>query len=326
MARVFYIQFLDGYSVLDEKWHNFRKTLDSETTSDLPTLHTGRAVVNMHQQLMIDVSEWFGAMPVMTKIRSYDARTLMTRSEDWQNFIRVWNGLRTRSTTKSDDLYGIIAIMVDLSAYEILKLDPRERMKAILRSQSTLPLSLLYQDCNRFHNAEGKPLWAPFEIGTGPLHPSSGYMSLSDAGLLINVDEQSAARYSWPQVYRFSTQQPLQAPLNIRLTNDARHLRARLCLPSGANARSPTNSWLILVDNEITEVIRGALLSLSGTNGSTQLTTYVCPLEITIVASIRSIEEDEKFSENDSHHSLSAQSISFKSHSINIETGTLAAT
>ncbi|KAL8683185.1 MAG: hypothetical protein Q9186_000797 [Xanthomendoza sp. 1 TL-2023] len=326
MARVFYIQFLDGYSVLDEKWHNFRKTLDSETTSDLPTLHTGRAVVNMHQQLMIDVSEWFGAMPVMTKIRSYDARTLMTRSEDWQNFIRVWNGLRTRSTTKSDDLYGIIAIMVDLSAYEILKLDPRERMKAILRSQSTLPLSLLYQDCNRFHNAEGKPLWAPFEIGTGPLHPSSGYMSLSDAGLLINVDEQSAARYSWPQVYRFSTQQPLQAPLNIRLTNDARHLRARLCLPSGANARSPTNSWLILVDNEITEVVRGALLSLSDTNGSTQLTTYVCPLEITIVASTRSIEEVEKFSENDSHHSLSAQSISFKSHSINIETGTLAAT
>ncbi|KAL8802142.1 MAG: hypothetical protein Q9182_004008 [Xanthomendoza sp. 2 TL-2023] len=312
MARVFYVQFLDGYSVVDQKWHNFRKHLDRETTSDLATSYTGRAVVNVHQQLMLEVSDWFATMPVMTKIRSYDARTLMTKSEDWQNFIRVWNGLRTRSTTKSDDLYGIIAIMVDLTAYEILKLDPRERMKAILRSQSTLPLSLLYQDCARFHDAEGRPIWAPCEIGTGPLHPSSGYMRLSDAGLLINMHEQGAARHTWPQVYRFSTRQPLQGSSNIRLADGARRLCARLCLPSGANARSLTNTWLVLVNEtprheQITKVVRGALLSLSGAEGSTLLTDYICPIEITIAASIHSIEEDEKSCENDSHGILNAQ-------------------
>ncbi|KAL8809381.1 MAG: hypothetical protein Q9200_003469 [Gallowayella weberi] len=331
MARVFYVQFSDGYSVVDEKWHNFQENLDRETPSDLVTPYTGGAVANVRQQLMIDVSEWFATMPVMTKIRSYDARTLMTKSKDWENFIRVWNGLRTRSTTKSDDLYGIIAIMVDLTAYEILKLDPRERMKAILRSQSTLPLSLLYQDCTRFHDAEGRPLWAPFEIGTGRLHPSSGYMRLDDAGLHINVDEQSAARYSWPQVYCFSTQQPLQASSNIRLANDASRLCARLCLPSGAKVSSLTSSWLILVSNEttshglITKVVRGALLSLSGANESTLLTEYICPLEITIVASLRSTEEYEKFWQNDSHSFLRGQSIPFESNTIKIETGTLAA-
>lgn len=59
--------------------------------------------------------------------------------------------------------------MVDLSAYEILRLNPKERMKAILRSQSTLPLPLLYQDCPKIGDFEGKPLWAPSEIEGGIL-------------------------------------------------------------------------------------------------------------------------------------------------------------
>lgn len=330
MARVFYVQFSDGYSVVDEKWHSFRNQLDKVTTSDATTSQAGAAVINMRQKLMSEVSQWFDTMPVMTKIRSHDTRTLMTNSEDWQNFVRVWNGLRTRSTTKSDDLYGIIAIMVDLTAYEILKLDPRERMKAILRSQSTLPLSFLYQDCARVHDADGRLTWAPSQIAGEPLDMNSGYMSLSGEGLSIEVHEQDATRYSWPQAYRFSSQQPLQASWSLHLAAEARRLSARLCLRSGDNVRSVTDSWLVLVNEtmsngQTTQQVRGALLSLIEADGSTSITTYICPLEITIEAPTDSGKEGEKFDGNDfSDHYLKAQSISLKRHVVKIETGTSA--
>lgn len=59
-------------------------------------------------------------------------------------FIRIWNSLNLRSTTKSEDLHGILAVLLGLSSREILSLELQERTKAIFRSQITLPLSLLY--------------------------------------------------------------------------------------------------------------------------------------------------------------------------------------
>ncbi|KAI4108555.1 MAG: hypothetical protein L6R37_000991 [Teloschistes peruensis] len=187
MARVFYVQFADGYYILDREWHDFMKGLTAAVDFDSGESAFRGFRGEMRDNLMLEVSDWYRQMPVMTKIRSYDSRTLMTKSEDWQNFSRVWNALRTRSTTKMDDLYGIIAIMVDLSAYEILKLDPQERMKAILRSQSSLPLSLLYQQCTKLVDSKGIPSWAPSDLAGGHLEMNTGFMSLRDDGLLIDV-------------------------------------------------------------------------------------------------------------------------------------------
>ncbi|KAL9631963.1 MAG: hypothetical protein Q9204_003992, partial [Flavoplaca sp. TL-2023a] len=296
MARVFYIQFLDGYSIIDKNWHDFTKDMEKGIEKNATATQVSRDIIDTHKTLMIDVSNWFATMPVMTKIRTYDARTLMTHSEDWQNFVRVWNGLRTRSTTKSDDLYGIIAIMVDLTAYEILQLEPQLRMKAILRSQSTLPISLLYQDCPRILDSEGQPMWAPSQIAGGRLDMSSGYMSLHDAGLFIASERKGVARYSWPQIYGFSLEQPLPASFNVRLANESHTLSVRLCSKGNIKTTDRPGSWLILINQtsiaqEVSQALRGALLRRTGNKGSMITASYICPIEITVQDETKPIEQ-----------------------------------
>jgi len=56
----------------------------------------------------------------------------------------VWNPLSHRSTTQREDLHGLLAIMLNLSALEVLQLKKDRRMLAILRSQDKLPLSMLF--------------------------------------------------------------------------------------------------------------------------------------------------------------------------------------
>ncbi|KAL9037886.1 MAG: hypothetical protein Q9180_003466, partial [Flavoplaca navasiana] len=301
MARVFYIQFLDGYSIIDKKWHDFMKDMEKEKEKNATATQVSRDIVDMHKTLMVDVSNWFATMPVMTKIRTYDARTLMTHSEDWQNFVRVWNGLRTRSTTKSDDLYGIIAIMVDLTAYEILQLEPQLRMKAILRSQSTLPISLLYQDCPRILDSEGQPMWAPSQIAGGHLDMSNRYMRLHDDGLFIASERKGIARYSWPLIYVFSLKQPLPASFNVRLVNDNNTLSIRLCSKGNIKTTDRPGSWLIFINKtpsvqEVSQALRGALLRRTGNKGSRITASYICPIEITVQNETKPIEEAKSIS------------------------------
>ena len=324
MARVFYVQFLDGYSIIDKKWHDFMKRLDRKTTFDATASEASNETISMRETLMMEVSKWFGTMPVMTKIRSYDSRTLMTRSEDWQNFVRVWNGLCTRSTTKSDDLYGIIAIMVDLTAYEILRLDPQERMKAILRSQSTLPVSLLYQDCPRILDAQGTSMWAPSQIAGGHLDMNSGYMGVHDDGLYIELEKESVARYSWPQAYGFSCEQPLPCSFNLNLADQCSTLFVKLCLGGNVNATGLFGSWLILVNEtaghrDIERAQQGVLLRRIGNDGSMIVTAYTCPVEITVEAAAKTsiIQRDS------ADQSMRVESIPLENQAIKIETGTL---
>lgn len=196
MARIWFIQFADGYFAVDKKYFEFQKAsekLDEDIKDVNPTTTTLSsnfpAAMNMSEpqvRLMDDVSYWFREMPVIVKIKNRDPRELMHKLEDWKNFALAWNGLRTRSTTKADDLLGILAVVVDLSAGEILKLPPESRLKAILRSQSTLPLPLLYQSTPKLLDNKGFDTWAPSGIKGDRLDLHSGYVTLSSKGLLLD--------------------------------------------------------------------------------------------------------------------------------------------
>ncbi|KAL8847831.1 MAG: hypothetical protein Q9221_007133 [Calogaya cf. arnoldii] len=285
MARVFYVQFLDGHCVVDEKWHNFMKRIDDTKHADMIDSGLAEQVFDMHAVLMAEVSDWFRTMPVMTKIRGYDNRTLMSRSEDWQNFVRVWNGLRRRSTTKIDDLYGIIAIMVDLSAYEILRLPPKERMKAILRSQRTLPISLLYQNCDKLSDLNGKPLWAPSGIAGDPLEMDGGYMCVEENGMLISSQKPDTARHIWPDAYIFSIEGTLPTSFTIRLAQLDLTVSVELCQATSVQIDESTNSWIVLckgafTSNQNMHKASGVLLSVRTSGEFTIDTEYVCPLTV----------------------------------------------
>ena len=328
MARVFYVQFQDGYCLIDEKWHSFMKRIDETTFSDTENISSGEQAINMHNALMAEVSDWFRTMPVMTKTRGHDTRTLMSRSEDWQNFVRVWNGLRRRSTTKTDDLYGIIAIMVDLSAYEILKLDPSERMKAILRSQSSLPISLLYQDCAKLCDSNGKPLWAPSEIAGDHLKMESEYMAVKDDGLLIDLRDADGLRHSWPGTYTFSSTGLLLTSFTIHVAGIESIISVKLHQTTAVGISEKVSFWVVLCEDKLSSVlpvhnIRGVLMSLRAFDGSTFKVDYVCPLMLYSGSAIAGNAGLECLNEDFRRpaQSLDVENVSLKEYSIHIITG-----
>jgi hypothetical protein len=71
-------------------------------------------------------------------------------------FTKVWNSLSGRTTTMPEDLHVIIATLLGFSPQEVLNLPAKERMKAILRAQSQLPLALLYEQGPRLRNEKSQ--------------------------------------------------------------------------------------------------------------------------------------------------------------------------
>jgi hypothetical protein len=87
------------------------------------------------------------------KIESWNVDSDMRFNEIVQNsrFVTVWNELSQRTTTKFEDIYVILANLLDFHAGQIMKLPTEERMKAILWSGRCVPLSLLYSDGPRLN-------------------------------------------------------------------------------------------------------------------------------------------------------------------------------
>ncbi|KAL8886247.1 MAG: hypothetical protein Q9192_006516 [Flavoplaca navasiana] len=328
MARVFYIQFLDGHCVIDKKWHEFMEGIEETAQSDTSKFDIAGQTFGMREVLMAEVSDWFRTMPVMTKVRGYDNRKLMSRSEDWENFARVWNGLRRRSTTKTDDLYGIIAIMVDLSAYEILKLDPKERMKAILRSQATLPLSLLYRHCDRLRDLDGKLLWAPSGIAGDRLEMDGGYMCVEENGVVISAHEPDAARHIWPDAYILSTQGPLPTSFTVRFAQFGHTLSIELYQASSMPIRESTHTWVVLCketpkQKSAKHMALGVLLLMRTSERPNIETDYICPLRISINDRIDSdcYRGHPKGKPERSMRYLEGEGLSLNEFSIKVRTG-----
>jgi hypothetical protein len=109
-------------------------------------------------------------------------QSVETRIEDrLGTLVAVWNALSSRSTTKREDLHGLLAIMLNMSALEILSMGQDRRMPAIMRAQEKLPLSMLF-----FAYPETAPLtqgceWLP-GYPSGTLSEHFGYMTWSGGG------------------------------------------------------------------------------------------------------------------------------------------------
>lgn len=77
---------------------------------------------------------------------------LVKRQTDWSfdeansvRFITAWNALASRTTSEPADVAGILTSLLHMSAGEVLELKDKDlRMKALLKSQERLPMSLLF--------------------------------------------------------------------------------------------------------------------------------------------------------------------------------------
>lgn len=89
--------------------------------------------------------------------------------------VTIWNELSQRNTSRREDIYIILANMLDLSPSEVLSLPPEQRMPAILKSQSALPLCLLTDGPNGEQDNAQSCRWMPRNIKM-PIHLDLGLL------------------------------------------------------------------------------------------------------------------------------------------------------
>jgi hypothetical protein len=104
-------------------------------------------------------------------------------------FVRIWNSLAGRSTTKKEDQQIIITTLLGVSVREILTIEPSEsdphiRMKTLLKRQKILPMALLYSTGSRSEYINDRWMLSFPEVET--LEIEYGIMSISGDDLIIS--------------------------------------------------------------------------------------------------------------------------------------------
>jgi hypothetical protein len=120
----------------------------------------------------------------------------MRFNDEVQNsrLVTVWNELSRRTTTKFEDIYIIMANLLDFNAGQIMKLAVEERMKAILWSSRYIPLSLLYSDGPRLNPGKNyRERWVPSTPRGSMLKPLP-VLEFEADGLLLR--SSAAEKYS----------------------------------------------------------------------------------------------------------------------------------
>ncbi|KAL8916631.1 MAG: hypothetical protein Q9208_008390 [Pyrenodesmia sp. 3 TL-2023] len=289
MARIWFVQFADGYFAVDKHYIEYRKKYGRLTNIESSKSHeTIPAPTTLGIQsvwLMHDLAAWFREMPVLAKIRYGDPRELMSNLEDWQNFAMAWNGLRDRSTTKPEDLYGIIAVVVDLSAGDVLKLRREERLSAIYRSQRTLPLSLLYQTSPKILDQKGQSTWAPAGIVGERLEANSGYVTVGTDGLLIEPTRWG--NMNQPQAILLTSASTNNRFLEFEINGTRNRQILELVIDrSSSKLETPKRSLCCIYDAALLRhdgtgtFAPGVCLTVESHDRYCYYTSYMCPVKV----------------------------------------------
>jgi len=110
------------------------------------------------------------------------------KQTELDRFVGAWNALASRSTTQSQDIAGILASLLHVSAGEILALEDHQRMKALLRSQVYLPMSLLFLSAGP-GGSDWTPNFPECTKSAQKLH-SDTPMKVTDFGMVIEAAQK----------------------------------------------------------------------------------------------------------------------------------------
>ena len=95
----------------------------------------------------------------------------------------VWNELCGRSSTKVDDIAAILAVFLNRSPGEVLDIQEDRQMLALLRTQTTLPVSLLFARTHRT-SSFWNPCFPTSSLSHNVLTGVMGFMEFLPSGLL----------------------------------------------------------------------------------------------------------------------------------------------
>ena len=188
--------------------------------------------------------------------RRYVRRRTGFITDRTEAFISLCTILNQKNSTKPEDAFDILANLLGLNPAEISALKPRERMKAILRTMTELPLDILLINTPRLYNyrLDGQSpslladRWIPLEIHFARMEKDVGLMSITDTGMLIDISDLS--KQSAPSAEVFSVTRRHAHQWTVRLSHDSwsigpKHTRIAIALHSADH--HPVDSTTILV-------------------------------------------------------------------------------
>ncbi|KAI4220533.1 MAG: hypothetical protein L6R40_008672, partial [Gallowayella cf. fulva] len=166
LSRAWYARFADGfYNPNSQENADLHYRLYSDWNVYKSDAHN----------LASEMISWYNDMPAMRQIDLSANRSSRLMSDELYNFISIWNQLVSRSTSKMEDVNGILANTLDLSAGKVLALPPEQRMKAIFRTQRKLPGGLMFNNARKVGDPNSR--WVP-------LYPEESRLSMDMYGAL----------------------------------------------------------------------------------------------------------------------------------------------
>ncbi|KAI4123763.1 MAG: hypothetical protein LQ338_005112 [Usnochroma carphineum] len=289
LSRVWYAQFADGL------WN----PNSIENAALEHRLYSRWNVEKSDEhQLASDTIMWYHDMPAsrqMDIIKNKNQRELLHYPQ--YNFEIGWNNLMSRSTSKPEDVHGIFANTLDLSAGEVLALPLQDRMKAILGTQETFSAGVVYSRGRKTQDLSNR--WVPMFPSGSYLSPTYGHMERVNGGFLLNeangnpvgfLVEKSAPRYSQLRIIESSgTVRPLW--INIYTEDNGPPVEFEapgdilaVCYVVGDLKQS-------LEHNPVTRRMQGARFALRRIEGQTLHLVY--EYSFTYTHQSRSLRDDE---------------------------------
>lgn len=121
-----------------------------------------------------------------------------SKEDAYTAFNRAWNSLAIRNTTQWNDIILVLAILLDLSAGQVSSFHIAWKIKALLATQTRLPLSMLFVSMKRLGSSTGKledrwipKTFQPFYLSMSTRHDS---MHRCEEGLTLNTAEMPSIK------------------------------------------------------------------------------------------------------------------------------------
>ncbi|KAF2731868.1 hypothetical protein EJ04DRAFT_578761 [Polyplosphaeria fusca] len=131
------------------------------------------------------------------------ATSTKERRHQGERFVRVWNELCNRSTTKSEDIHIILANLLDLDASALMRYPRDKRMAMLLRNIENIPFSIFLLGGKRVNAQQNHFLrWIPSDPG-GNFLDDRNYMELSRHGLSVAAHAERTTSLYFSQQHAF---------------------------------------------------------------------------------------------------------------------------
>ena len=219
---------------------------------------------------------------------------------DVKSWVAIWNALSTRTTTMEKDLPAIFANMLQMNAYEILKLPEEEWLHTILTTSDILPLSLLYNRGARLRpggNHNGR--WIPVVPSHSRLDAET-YMIVNSEQDLVLSNKYITHEKDVPYLLTIRDRVPMTTRRFIGKTLDGQKVQVEFHREENDQLDvQPFDSLSILIKADTTQ---GFCLRTCSNGRANTKAIYDCPCSVTAfddenaeeddTAELRVIEED----------------------------------